>query len=542
MKILGDIKDEYTNTPKDKVVLVLGMTLVETAIFLAPAILVGQIIDLVVANQATKITLPLFILAVLGVVQTLLWPIRERFVARVVQSVVLNRSKRLTNEVFRKDYEIFASSRVGYVTKIVERAIEGFEQLLGVLLTQALPAIASVLLVAVYFIFLLPIGVPILIIGATVYLAVSKKVLKWRRNFLDNVNDAEDDIADSFAATFLAARAIKSSGTIKDALSPLTRTYQGYAETAAKLAFASGVLASVQTATTLAVTILTIYGGVVWLGVSESFTAGDFVIVFSYVGIFMSNLGVAWKVREAVDDYEADTRALSKIQSLPSLERDTSLSQQIEKPNISIGASDGEDLSSLKVRTDLEIKFGELVAIVGQSGAGKTTLLQHLAGIRKSGSEVKLGGYEISRLSPTQITELIDYAWQEPQFLFGNWEEAVFFRKLTSKEKERAASLSEMLGISHLFLPKQSDFRVDNLSGGEKRRLALLRIFTFPKPILILDEPVSELDSKHSAAVCSIITELKGHSTVIVATHDSELQQVCGMVLSIQNHEIVELS
>ena len=539
MKPYSDIKDEFSKGSMWKIGLVFALTLAERAIFLAPAVIVGWVVDLVVAGETSKIAVPLTILAIVGIAQALFWPIRERFVASVVQSMVLYRSMRLTREVFGKSYDVFASSRVGHITKIVERAIEGFEQLLGALMTQALPALVSVFLVISYFAFQLPIGVPLLLLGAVLYFLISRRVLSWRREFLDDVNDAEDEIADSFASTFLAGRAIKSGGFIGEALAPLYRTYHGYADAAARLAFASGVMSSAQSAISLAITILAIIGGVNWIGSSNHFTAGDFVIVFSYVGIFMTNLGMVWKVREAFDDYDADSRAFQDVRNLPNLLEGACLPVHLSKPEIRVKYL-AQDTASVETDSgDIRIPFGETVAVTGKSGAGKTTFIQSLIGIRASERTVELDGSDIFSLNQSDLSSLCDFAWQEPQFLFGNWDEAVFFRALSDAENKRARTLCEDLGIGHLFLPTEEDFRVDHLSGGEKRRLALLRVLAFPKPIVVLDEPTSELDAKYASAVVDELLKLAGNSTVIISSHDERLISQCSMQIEVDGGRLV---
>lgn len=97
----------------------------------------------------------------------------------------------------------------------------------------------------------------------------------------------------------------------------------------------------------------------------------------------------------------------------------------------------------------------------------------------------------------------------------------------------------QKLGIEHLFEPDQVDFRVDHLSGGERRRLALLRNLVRPKPILLLDEPTSELDHAHGAIVCDILLGLRAKHTILVATHDQALIKKCYLHIIIDGQKIM---
>jgi ABC-type bacteriocin/lantibiotic exporter with double-glycine peptidase domain len=535
MKFTLDLKKTINSAIKIKICIVVLVTLSERLIFLAPVVIVGQIIDLIASGEINQIQTPLLILLFLGGVQAVLWPMRERFVASVVQSITLERSIYLTKNIFDKNYEVFAPSRVGYITKITERAVEGFERLLYVVLTQVLPAISAVILILIYFIFLLPIAIPVLVLGACVFLSVSLKLLRWRRNYLDKVNDTEDAIADSFASTFLAGRAIKSNGTINASLAPLIKTYKRYAKSAEDLSFASGVLASAQSIITLIVTVSAIYGGVKWMDFQPNFTAGSFAVVFSYVGVFMTNLSVAWQIRESFDEYEADIRALSEIEDIPVIESKSQVREDVvnrNRPDIHVS---GNNISVPKIKDNITIPFGALVSVSGQSGAGKTTLAQSIFKLKSTDLQVKIGKHDLRALSVEKMVQTVSYSWQDPQFLFGNWDEAVFLRKLTKNELEQASIICSKLGISHLFLPNNINFRVDHLSGGERKRLSLLRVLLYPKPIIVLDEPTSELDQKHSEDVYEIVKKMKGVHTVILVTHDQRLRGICDLDINIDS-------
>ena len=542
MKPFAILTHAVRGTSAVKVALVPAITLVERGLFLVPPVLVGRMIDFVVEGEIARVSFSLVLLVALGLLQALSWPLKQRYVSWVIQSIVLERSKAVTAEVLGKEFELFAPSRVGYVTKVVDRAVVGFETVLTVLLTQALPAVASVLLVAGYFVVLLPVGAPLLIVGAAVYLAVSGNILKWRRRFLDEVNDAEDESADAFAAVFLAGGAVKTSGAVDSVLGFLTRTYGKYAVKATRLSFASGVLVLAQSVTTLAITVLAISGGIRWMNMRVGFSAGDFAVVFSYVGVFMTNLGAAWGTRSALDEYEADQRAFSKIQSRDALPTVIRHEVATREPTLHLETVGGGSMGMLDVPVPISVNFGQTVGLIGSSGAGKTTLLQYAAGIRASREQVRIAGVEVAELTQSQRAQLAGYSWQVPQFLFGDWEEAVFFRKLKADELEEAHRLCGELGISEFFLPGKPDFRADTLSGGEKTRLNLLRVLVSPRPILLLDEPTSELDGESSRAVCSILARLSGKHTIIVATHDEQVRGICDRVFSVEGGVLVEIA
>ena len=119
MKPLVIFNYPITGASPLKVSLVLLITLVERGLILVPPILVGRIIDFVVAGKIARVSFVLLILVSLGLLQALTWPIKQRYISGVIQSIVLEQSKTITSEIFHKEFEVFAPSRVGHITKVV---------------------------------------------------------------------------------------------------------------------------------------------------------------------------------------------------------------------------------------------------------------------------------------------------------------------------------------------------------------------------------------------------------------------------------------
>ena len=521
MTAYRDAAAETRAIKKWRLLVVIAISLIEQGLLLGPAILVGQIVDRISTSNLDGTTLLLCAVLALGVTQAILWPIRERFVANVIQEMVLSRSKSLTQKIFGYSYDAFAASRVGAVTKIVERAIEGFENLLVMLLTRALPAMVSMLLVLVYFSYQVPIAIPLIILGAILYVVMSAIVLRWRRDFLDDVNDAEDDVAEYFALSFLAAPAIKVSGYVQTALQPLTKVYGNYAIAAQRLAFASGILKSTQVFITLLTTIFSIGAGL-WVLQSQSslLTAGDFVVVFSFVGIFMTNLAAVWQLRETLDEYDADSSALKELRTYegPDTHRRSDLGGERYTLSIKKGATDVSP--ALSIEADVDLSIGDIVAVSGHSGAGKTLLLEYILGIKRSAGVFEFCGCDVNDMSEEQIAENMSYSSQKSYFLSGDIDYSIFFRKLADDERIKAKGIVKELKLERVFDGYEEEFSPDTLSGGERRRLGVLRALLDHKPLIILDEPTSELDAQLAQVTWNVIKKASKNSILLVATHD----------------------
>ena len=160
---------------------------------------------------------------------------------------------------------------------------------------------------------------------------------------------------------------------------------------------------------------------------------------------------------------------------------------------------------------DLDIGQGELVVLLGPSGCGKTTTLRMIAGfVAPTAGEIRLGGHDITRQPP----------WKRNTGLV--FQSYALFPHLTA-----AGNIAFGMRMRHLPQPR-IDAKLDRLprelSGGQQQRVALARALVIEPDILLLDEPLSNLDAKLRAEVRVEIRELQrklGLTTVMV-THDQE--------------------
>ncbi|MED3479848.1 ABC transporter ATP-binding protein [Bacillus thuringiensis] len=183
---------------------------------------------------------------------------------------------------------------------------------------------------------------------------------------------------------------------------------------------------------------------------------------------------------------------------------------------------------------DLQINPGEFVIIVGESGAGKTTLLKLMTGLYKpsNGSVVYYG-------QKARMTTV----WQEPRFFRTTVKENMYFREeYLENELEKNIDLINMKPIIR-DLPKGIQTVLhksgEELSGGERKRLALLRAIGSNPNLIILDEPTAGLDPSNQETVWNMIEGLGRDVTRIVATHDVEKVILADRVVIMREGSIV---
>ena len=198
---------------------------------------------------------------------------------------------------------------------------------------------------------------------------------------------------------------------------------------------------------------------------------------------------------------------------------------------------------------DLNVNSGEIISLVGASGAGKTTLLQILGTIdnydKKDNSKLLLNNLDISTMSDI---ELADFRNQEIGFIFQfhqllpeftameNICIPAFICKTAKKVAEtKAKNLMDYLGIIDKINSKPNE-----LSGGEKQRVAVARSLINEPSIILADEPSGNLDAKSSNNLHDLFMDLRKDFdyTFIIATHDLSLAKKSDRVLEIIDGKI----
>lgn len=180
---------------------------------------------------------------------------------------------------------------------------------------------------------------------------------------------------------------------------------------------------------------------------------------------------------------------------------------------------------------DLTIGEKEVVSIVGASGAGKTTLL-HIIGTLDCPTEgqVLIDGVDVTRLSESKLAKLrgekIGFVFQFHQLLpeFTALENvmipALILGKSTKQAKERATELLGMMGLEHRMTHKPNE-----LSGGEKQRVAVARALVNNPVVVLADEPSGSLDTQNKEELHRLFFELRDKlgQTFVIVTHDEAL-------------------
>ncbi|RJU82346.1 MAG: ABC transporter ATP-binding protein [Candidatus Poseidoniales archaeon] len=197
---------------------------------------------------------------------------------------------------------------------------------------------------------------------------------------------------------------------------------------------------------------------------------------------------------------------------------------------------------------DVEIKEGEMIAIMGPSGCGKTTLLNVLSGIDEPNSgEVMIDGnpmYSVSDDKRTQMrAENLGFIFQDFNLLpvlsaVENVELPLLLLGKSASESRKSA----LEALDSVGLADRSEHRPTELSGGQQQRVAIARAIVHHPKVILCDEPTGNLDSATSGTVMALLKEIneKLGTTFLLVTHDKDVASQCSRILTMDDGLMVD--
>ena len=210
---------------------------------------------------------------------------------------------------------------------------------------------------------------------------------------------------------------------------------------------------------------------------------------------------------------------------------------RIDVENVSFAYGEEQILSDVS----LSVKKGEILGVHGRSGSGKSTLLKLLMRFYdpKSGS-IKINGEILPNINTCSLRDNMAYITQQTYIFNESIEENIRLarRDATLEEIMEAAKKASIhdfiLSLPEGYQTKMTELG-GNLSDGEKQRIGIARAFLHNAPIILLDEPTSNLDSLNEAMILKSLLNVKAEKLIILVSHRQSTMAICDQVIGIEN-------
>ncbi len=258
---------------------------------------------------------------------------------------------------------------------------------------------------------------------------------------------------------------------------------------------------------------------------------------------FQQALGASSEIFRFMD-LEDDVREKPRAKTLPKF----SGSVQFEQVSFAYAAeSEGGEAREVLRNIDLEVKRGEVLAIVGSSGAGKSTLVHLIPRFfDASGGRVLIDGYDIRDVTLASLRAQIGIVTQDTILFNDSVRNNIAYGQPFTPQKEVEAAARAALAHDFIrAMPAGYDTPIGErgvrLSGGERQRLAIARALLKNAPILILDEATSALDSESESLVQTALHNLMEGRTVFVIAHRLSTVRRANRIVVIENGTIADV-
>ena len=270
----------------------------------------------------------------------------------------------------------------------------------------------------------------------------------------------------------------------------------------------------------------------------SAFLIGVILLMSSYGPVIAlsnlsSNLLQTLASGERVLSLLAEEPELKDVESAVDL-KDVS---RIDVENVNFAYGEEQILSDVS----LSVKKGEILGIHGRSGSGKSTLLKLLMRFYdpKSGS-IKINGETLPNINTRSLRDNMAYITQQTYIFNETIEENIRLARRDARLEEimeaaKKASIHDfILSLPEGYQTKMTELG-GNLSDGEKQRIGIARAFLHNAPIILLDEPTSNLDSLNEAMILKSLLNVKAEKLIILVSHRQSTMAICDQVIGIEN-------
>jgi len=389
---------------------------------------------------------------------------------------------------------------------------------------------------------------PMIVFGARFF---SKRM----HRYYGEVQGAFSDLTEVVRERFAGIRIIKAYNRQREAASRLESVSRDYVEKNLRLVKITGSFFPMMVFfSNLSLAIILFLGG--RQTITLTITPGDFVAFISYLGLLTWPMMATGWVTNLIQRGKASLDRIHKIiQTHPEIDDkpEAVFMKDVEKSIVfdSVTFSYVPDMEKSEYAPalygiDLEINHGSILGIVGPPGSGKSTLLSLIPRIFDvSRGRLMVDGIDISKIQIRSLRSRISYMPQEPFLFAGTIRENITFGNKETKELELTQAVQGACFYDTInTFPSGFDTIVGEkgviLSGGQKQRVALARTLLADKSIILLDDPISQVDIKTGETIINTIRSMGREKTIIIVSHRLSALRFADRIITLDLGRIVE--
>jgi ATP-binding cassette subfamily B protein len=298
---------------------------------------------------------------------------------------------------------------------------------------------------------------------------------------------------------------------------------------------------------------------VIYLGgrqtIMQTITPGDFVAFISYLGLLTWPMMALGWVTNLIQRGRASLDRIDRILQTPQEIKDNESTffmvqsrggLVFENVSFRYAQNGGAGNTMILSGIDVCIEPGSVLGIVGPPGSGKTTLLSLIPRLyNTTQGRVLLDGKDIRSLKVKDLRSHIAFMSQEPFLFAGTIRENITFgdMSITDEQMQKAVGDAALLDTVKRF-PNGFETIVGEkgiiLSGGQKQRIALARCLLQDTAILVLDDPISQVDLETGSVIINNIKQMAGYRTIIIVSHRLSAVRFADQIISLELGRIIE--
>ncbi len=285
--------------------------------------------------------------------------------------------------------------------------------------------------------------------------------------------------------------------------------------------------------------------------ITFAITPGDFVAFISYMGLLTwPMMAIGWVInliqrgKASIDRINRILQTEPEIKDIPEAQALKNLKGNVLIKNVSFSYKAG----SQEILSDININLehGKILGIVGPPGSGKSTLLNLVPRLFDvSNGIISLDGNDIRSIKIRNLRSMISFVPQEPFMFSGTIRENICFGISGNNDSDLIKATTEASIYNTIkSLPDGFETIVGEkgviLSGGQKQRIALARAFICNKPLLLLDDPISQVDVETGNRIINQIRKKAGSTSIIIVSHRLSALGFADQIITIKKGRITQ--